>query len=115
MVASVLLVDDDADICEIISRALRGAGYKVYVTDNGARALAVLDEILPSVVLVDLLMPVMGGWQLLEIMRSRPRLKSMPTIVITASAELPRVSCRVLRKPFDLADLIRTVGEACAA
>jgi CheY-like chemotaxis protein len=112
MVTSVLLVDDDVDIRDTVAEALRGAGYKVRVTSNGAQALTALEEMCPEVVLLDLMMPLLGGWQLLEIMKANPRHAQIPVIIMTASRDDVSGHPRVLRKPFGLDELLRTVAAA---
>jgi len=102
------LVDDDGDIRDVVAQALRGAGYKVRVTSNGAQALVALEETTPELVLLDLMMPQLGGWQFLEILEANPRYAKIPVVIITASREEVR-DRPVLRKPFDLDALLRAV------
>ena len=62
----ILVVDDDPMIRSIVKEALRHDDYEVYTTNNGEDALALLSQISPILVLLDLRMPVMNGFQFLE-------------------------------------------------
>lgn len=109
----VLVVDDDPGIREFIRVALQGEGYRVVTAPNGLRALEAMAERPPAVVLVDLMMPVMDGWQFHA--RVRETNPEVPVVFMTAGAraraeaEAHRAAGH-LSKPFDLDDLIDTVA-----
>jgi CheY-like chemotaxis protein len=106
--ATVLVVDDDAAIREVIAEVLRDEGYDVAEASNGAQALELLQQMAhPGLVLLDLMMPVMSGWEFLEHVRSDGRLSRVPVVVVSAMAA-PGVSGH-LQKPVDLDRLLRTV------
>jgi CheY-like chemotaxis protein len=95
-------------------------GYTVDAARNGREALDVLGTgVSPDLVLLDLMMPVMSGWEVLEAVSKVPRLASLPIVVFTAAGE-PAARERalgkpVLRKPIDLDLLLEMVGRFCAA
>lgn len=109
----VLIVDDDESIRETIELALQMEGVPTAVAGDGRAALAWLRAHRPpSLILLDLMMPVMDGWQFLAQVREDPALAQVPLVVISAfgrdlgsAAHLP-----VLRKPIELDDLLRVVG-----
>lgn len=80
----VLVVDDDPRITEVIQRHLERAGWAVKTAENGKVALDMLDDECPDVVLLDLMMPEMDGFEVAEIMRQEPRWQDIPIIVVTA-------------------------------
>lgn len=80
----VLVVDDDGASRELFSRALTGDGWKVVQAANGAEALRTLESVTPSAILLDLMMPVMDGFQFLAALRADTRWRKLPVIVITA-------------------------------
>jgi DNA-binding response OmpR family regulator len=104
----VLIVDDDPDILEIVAEALRDEGFHVVAFGDGARALAYAHDQTPAVVLTDLLIPPMGGRDLIFGLRALYG-DALPIVVMTAMTDR---SClegvhveEVLGKPFELEDL----------
>ena len=83
----VLIVDDDRGFVHLVRRMLEASGqaYQVRHAYNGVRGLAALREQTPDVVLLDLMMPEMDGFQLLDAMRREPALKAVPVILLTAT------------------------------
>lgn len=117
----VLVVDDDADLREAIEFVLRRAGHQVVTASDGAEALAWLrrPEFHPCLVLLDLMMPGMNGFELRTAMTADPALSTIPVVVITGSglpAERGAGGFRadVLAKPITLPALVGTVQRYCA-
>src|SRR5262249_9974784 len=119
----VLVVDDDESHRTLICDLLEGMGYATRAAGNGREALDTLAEEIPLAVLLDLRMPVMSGWALLEALRKLPRARALPILIISAygfewEAELVGASGYV-RKPVDLdrvrETVIRIVGPPPAA
>ncbi len=111
--STVLVVDDDESHRTLMADVLGEAGYEVRQARNGREALDLLEQELPDAVLLDLRMPVMSGWGLLEVLRKMPRAASVPILIISAygfewEAELVGAS-GYISKPVDLPDLLSTV------
>jgi two-component system, OmpR family, response regulator CpxR len=107
--ASVLVADDDEAIRQVVSEVLRDEGYDVVCAANGVQALEELNkEKRPDLVLLDLMMPVMSGWEVLEELQSSEELSRIPVIVMSAMTA-PGASAH-LAKPVDLDRLLDTVG-----
>ncbi len=109
----VLVVDDDASHRTLICDLLEEMGYRTRSASNGREALDVLEEEMPQAVLLDLRMPVMSGWGLLEALKKLPRARGLPIIIISAygfewEAELVGASGYV-SKPVDLDRVRETV------
>jgi CheY-like chemotaxis protein len=107
----VLIVDDDPDLLDVTSFVLEGEGFPVETARDGAEALERLRAgRLPAVVLLDLMMPVMNGYQFLEEVAKDPSLKEIPVVVLTAASlmEVPR-ALKVMHKPIDLGLLVKVV------
>ena len=85
---SVLVVDDDPVLRDVLSDQLARAGYEVARVADGAQALAYLDRVRPSLILLDLAMPVMDGWQFLAERDQNPALRSIPVLVISAHRDV---------------------------
>jgi CheY-like chemotaxis protein len=114
---TVLVVDDDRDILEAIRDELEREGYRVVSAANGEEAIAVLDGEAIDLVLLDLMMPAMSGWHVLERGLDRDRLAAIPVIVISAVPRdlVPDGRVRaVLRKPFDRSALLDAVANHLA-
>lgn len=110
----ILVVDDDASHRTLICDLLQEMGYRTVEAQNGREALDLLEGELPSAVLLDLRMPVMSGWGLLEALKKMPRAQRLPIIIISAygyewEAELVGASGYV-SKPVDL-DKVRSTIE----
>jgi CheY-like chemotaxis protein len=91
MSSSILVVDDEADSREVLTRALTQARYEVRSAPNGREALMPILSNPPDLVILDLFMPEMDGGGLLEILRSYLRLQSLPVIILTGLPDSPMV------------------------
>jgi CheY-like chemotaxis protein len=112
--ASVLIVEDDRDIRDAVSAMLESEGYTVLGAENGEEALSILAKGQPCVVLLDLMMPVMNGWDFMKAVKDDKRLDDMPVVVCSAYTEKPAKGVRrVLKKPLDVDKLLAAVAEYC--
>ncbi len=108
----ILVVEDNADIRELLLEFLEGHGYEVDVSAHGGEALQRLCEgRLPDLVLLDLTMPVMDGWALRNALLKDPAWKGLPVIVISALSDglQPPDIAASLAKPIDLDLLLATL------
>ncbi len=116
---TVLIVDDEEDIRETLRFALELEGFQVLRAENGKAALALLAEspVRPSLILLDLMMPVMDGYEFLERAHADASLKDIPIVVISAFNQRdPLEHARAfLRKPLGLDALLEAVGRYAAA
>jgi len=112
---TVLIVEDEEDLRELMRDALEMRGYQVVTADEGTDALRKLDDIgRPCVILLDLLMPGMNGWDFFDKLRERPELASVPVIVHSSSSNrAPAGATRVLQKPLAFESLVSVVKEYC--
>ena len=114
VVPTILVVDDEPDIREMISEMLLLDGYRVRTAPNGKIALGQARLNRPDLIVLDLMMPVMNGWQFLEAQQEDPCLAGIPVVVVTAALDA-RVegAAMLLRKPFDLDTLLKAVARLC--
>jgi two-component system chemotaxis response regulator CheY len=116
---SVLVVDDDDAIRTLISRVLLRANYEVAQAGNGSEALAKLRARRFQTVVLDLMMPVMSGFEVVEYLRTNDDAGAPCIVVVSAAGERDLQSITsplvrsVLRKPFDLPELLAAV-EKCS-
>jgi len=116
---NLLVVDDDETNRKILSGRLEAEGYKVFVAENGRRALEMIETQPFDLVLLDILMPEMDGYQVLQYLKSRQTLHNIPVIVLSALDEIESaVRCiemgaeDYLTKPFNPVLLRARIG-AC--
>jgi CheY-like chemotaxis protein len=116
----ILIVEDDNEIRECVGEFLRDEGYSVESAENGAAALAHLKncETLPSLILLDLMMPVMDGFQFREAQMKDDTLAAIPTAMLSAHGRVEERAKsaglkHILRKPIELDDLLRLTRTYC--
>ncbi len=112
---TILVVDDEPDIRELLVDILRDEGYVTLAAGDGLAALELLRETAIDVVIVDTMMPRLGGVELVRLMREQSALQEVPVILMSA-AQRPKLDglgvCAFLPKPFDVTALLHAVTEA---
>ena len=117
--ARILVVEDDMPIATMIADELGDLGHLVDVVADGAEALETLCEYRPDLVVLDLMLPRVHGWDFLERYRDITDGEEIPIIVVSAAGAITRsmeaMGARCfLRKPFDVAELADVVDEVIA-
>jgi CheY-like chemotaxis protein len=116
--AAILVVDDEINIRRLLQLELEAAGYAVQLAACGAEALAWLKHSTPGLVILDVMMPGMNGYDLASVLRSEAQTRSIPILILSVWDDQPALVAshgdRFLAKPFDTADLLRLVGEMTA-
>jgi CheY-like chemotaxis protein len=110
----VLVVDDDDGIRLVLADLLEFEGYEVVTAINGAEALSQVRTARPDVVVLDLMMPIMDGWQFMEACRREALCAATPVLIMSAYRHLAETAPRLavdayLAKPFDMETLLGTV------
>ena len=109
---SVLVVEDDVAIREQVRELLEAEGLSVAEAGHGQEALTALrDGLQPSLVLLDLMMPVMDGWSLLEALQADAAWRGLPVLVASASPDLRPVDAPMLHKPFSVRALLQAIQD----
>ena len=83
----LLLVDDEKELLSSLKSNLEALGYSVETATDGAMALKVARQSMPDIILLDLMLPVLDGYQVLKLLRADARYRHIPIVVITARAE----------------------------
>jgi CheY-like chemotaxis protein len=115
----VLVVDDVVDNLCLMQIFLETEGYSVDVANSGALALVKVEASPPNLILLDVMMPEMNGFEVTRQLRQNDRSASIPILLITADAEVSREQGRavgangLIRKPISLDDLLESVKEFC--
>lgn len=116
MPKKILIVDDEPDVLKIIGFRLKKAGYEILTATNGKEALELAWKEKPDLMLLDLRMPVMDGYETCKIIKSDETLKKIPVIFLTASSGVTiggttkeyKADDYVI-KPFEPEELIKKV------
>ena len=116
----VSVVEDDEAIREHLAEVMRARGLQVVEARNGAEVLELVRRrgIRPALIVLDLMMPVMDGWALLNAQPTEPMIDGVPVIVITAyelHGPFPSTVHAIFRKPFPLASLLDTIHHLTAS
>jgi CheY-like chemotaxis protein len=109
----VLVVDDDPAILAFVQLALEDAGYEVMIATDGADALQAIRHRRPGLILLDMRMPGMNGWEFADAYRLEPS-PHAPLLIMSAGRDTAPAHIAAagwLRKPFDLDQLIGLVGQ----
>lgn len=113
MKSKILIVDDEPEAVELIEFNLKQAGFEVVTAADGAEALKKAREVLPSLIVLDLMLPEMDGLEVCKILRREPATATTPILMLTAkAAEIDRVlglelgADDYLTKPFSPRELV---------
>jgi len=112
----ILLVEDDDSIREVITMFLESEGYSVKSARNGKEGMEILSTMeCPCLIILDLMMPVMDGWEFLKTAKRNSTIASIPIVVTSAVADDLKISgaVKVLKKPIDLDGLMKIVSHYC--
>lgn len=114
----MLVVEDDADIRDMIRQILELEGYPVQTAADGLDALAQIRRELPGLILLDLMMPAMNGWEFRAAQLEDPRLAAIPVVVLSGDGTVAAKAGSLkaagfLKKPVELSQLLETVGRFC--
>ncbi len=114
----VLVADDEPDTADLIRDALRAEGFRVTVARDGQEALEALEQRRPDVMLLDIMMPRLSGFEVLEAVGRSPRLRGLPVVILSARSDdadrqrgLELGARRFLSKPFDVRSLVAEIRQ----
>ncbi|HUE75545.1 MAG TPA: response regulator [Chloroflexota bacterium] len=114
---TVLVVEDETDISDLVREVLQNAGYLVVHRANGVDGLSAAASLQPDIIILDLMLPDMGGTAVLRALKSSPQTCEIPVIISSAIVDwLPmnqrQIAFGILPKPFDIEELLRLVRGA---
>jgi CheY-like chemotaxis protein len=113
---SILVVEDDVRALEALTDLLESSGYAVKRAQNGREALIQAKERPPGMILLDLSMPVMDGWEFMRQQRLEPSIADIPVVVITALVSaVPAGAKALVTKPINVNRLMSLVEKYCAS
>jgi CheY-like chemotaxis protein len=113
---AILVVDDDPAILELISQILMDEGYHVLTASDGRTALTLARNQPPNLILLDLMMPEMNGWQVIAALQTTQQTRAIPVVLISARRGLAETASDLgvtayLEKPFELDELLACVRQ----
>ena len=113
---SLLIIEDEPDIRSVLQQTLEFEGYEAFTAANGQEGLELLAKIpRPCLILLDMMMPIMSGWEFLEKYSSDDVLATIPVVIVSAAGEKAKSSAAkdFIRKPVELDRLLQVVREYC--
>ena len=112
----ILIVDDEPEICEVLAQCLRRKGFATEKAYNGLEAQEMIGKIKPDLIILDVLMPKMGGFEFLQYLKSHSSFCKIPVVMLTARAEPRNVDKGIflgadfyLPKPCTLQNLMQFI------
>jgi len=119
--AKILIAEDERDIRELVTFTLRYAGHDVHQASNGEEALTMAKEIIPELILMDVRMPKMTGYEACRHMKADETLKHVPVVFLSAKGQETEIQTGLevgatdyILKPFAPDQLIKRVSEILA-
>lgn len=109
----VLVVDDEQDVRDSLCEVVEMIGCRVISAANGSEALQVIAKSRPCMIILDLMMPVMSGDELIKALQSDPEFAQLPLVVCTSAPSKVPAGVPVLAKPVDIASLWNWVRQNC--
>lgn len=118
----VVCIEDEPEMIDLVRLILSREGYEVIGAPGGIKGLEAVEDLTPDVVLLDLMMPDMDGWEVYQRMKANPSIKHIPVIVVTARAQsidkvlglhIAKVD-DYITKPFGPAELLRSIQRVLA-
>jgi len=119
MTKLILIVEDDLDVAQVVAEVLEAAGYCTAIAANGCEALDHLRKNShPDLILLDMMMPVMNGWQFREEQRKLPAFDSIPVVIVTADGDARGKAAAIraaghVAKPVTIDRLLDAVERVC--
>src|SRR5437879_3907391 len=87
MAETILIVDDEPDVLDLLAYNLQKAGFKTVAAHDGANALQKARDVLPALIVLDLMLPQLGGTEVCKRLKANPKTAHIPIIMLTAKAE----------------------------
>jgi DNA-binding response OmpR family regulator len=97
----ILIIDDEAGICELLSEQLRHHGYETSTATGGLKGLAEIERFEPDLILLDIMMPNMDGWEVLTKLRAQEKTKDIPVVMLTGTSDTDELLKSVKHKVAD--------------
>ena len=116
MSEKILVVDDEKSICDVLELVLSREGYEVFSANNGEEALKKLNVVLPDLIILDIIMPGIDGYEVCKRIRENPSFKKIPIIIHTGKSKEEDIlkgfkagANEYLTKPVNLMEFIAAV------
>ncbi|MBC6937161.1 MAG: DNA-binding response regulator [Chloroflexi bacterium] len=118
----VVCIEDESEMIDLVRLILSREGYEVIGASGGAKGLETVEDLMPDLVLLDLMMPDMDGWEVYQRLKANPNTRNIPVIVVTARAQsidkvlglhIAKVD-DYITKPFGPAELLKSIERVLA-
>jgi len=112
----ILIIEDDKQLCEMIKFILTREGYNIEVSHNGKEAIHKLQSFTPHLIILDIMLPEINGWQIQELLRADSKTSRIPVIVLTSRNFIKDIdkafslgAAAYITKPFSIEKLVKKV------
>jgi CheY-like chemotaxis protein len=116
MAKAILVADDDPDILNIVSVSLETSGYAVLKAGNGREAVDLAKQYMPDLILMDMMMPVMSGYEAIATLKNDPGTRGIPIVGLSAKAMATDIELAsgigidgYITKPFRIAQVLSVI------
>jgi CheY-like chemotaxis protein len=116
MAKSIVVADDDPDILSIVAMSLETQGYDVFKAANGREAVDLARDHHPDLIILDMMMPVMSGYDVVAVLKANPVTAAIPVVGISAKAAVEDIGLAsdlgvdaYIRKPFRIAQVLQMI------
>ena len=115
MAKKILVIDDEKDILSVLGSRLKASGYEVFTASNGSEGMEILKKNLPNMILLDIVMPVMDGFEFFKALRKDTQKEDIPVLILTARKGMKDMFealgvDEVIVKPFESAELLSKIS-----
>ncbi len=116
-ITKIVYVEDDKDMVELVTTILNKRGFKIIGVTDSTKALTIIKKEKPTLILLDLMLPVIDGWEIYQKLKKNQETKNIPVVIITAKTETidKILGLKVAKadgyicKPFRLQELIESI------
>ncbi|MEO0094689.1 MAG: response regulator [candidate division WOR-3 bacterium] len=115
---NILVIDDEDDILDFVERVLKDGGYKVFKAKDAKQGLAILQSEKIDLILLDIMLPEIDGWQMMQMLKSEEQLKKIPVAMLTARVDaydkiigLKEGAVDYICKPFTADELLKRIND----
>ncbi|HPH95079.1 MAG TPA: response regulator [Anaerolineaceae bacterium] len=119
--AKILIAEDERDIRDLVKFTLQFAGHEVFAAEDGQQAVEMAEEVRPDLILSDIRMPRMTGYEACQKIKSNPAMANIPVVFLSAKGQEAEIQYGLemgadayLLKPFEITDLVLQVATLLA-
>lgn len=118
MSKKILLIDDELDLVKAVTVRFKASGYELIPASDGEEGVDKAQEFRPDLILLDIIMPKMDGYEVCKALKANPKTKNIPIVIFTATGQrdleercMAAGAAAVIKKPFETTELLELVNK----